>query len=293
MRSISKTLSRGLGLLALAGAAAFAAGAAAQTVERIRDSKTLRIAYDPGAPPFSYVTPGSPTGAAPQGYSLDLCRAVAAKLKDQLKLAELKIEYVRVDTTSRFDALTGNKADLLCESATATLSRRAIVDFSIPIFIDGASFAIGPDGPRDVGQMAGKKVGVLPGTTTEQDLRRAMTGTGIKADIVMVKSNQEGVDLLEKGQIAAYFADRATLTFLLRKERQASSLLMADTYLSVEPIALGLQRGDRDFRLAVDTALSHIYRRGEIVPIFRTAFGAAANPSQLLAALYQVVALPD
>lgn len=61
---------------------------------------------------------------------------------------------------------------------------------------------------------------------------------------------------------------------------------MADTYLSVEPIALAMQRGDSDFRLAIDTALSNIYRRGEIVPIFRGAFGPRANPSQLLAALY-------
>ena len=80
---------------------------------------------------------------------------------------------------------------------------------------------------------------MLPGTTTEQELRRALTGTQINAEIVLVKTNQEGIDLVEKGEVAAYFADRATLTFLLRKEKQAASLLMADTYLSVEPIALG------------------------------------------------------
>ena len=81
-----------------------------------------------------------------------------------------------------------------------------------------------------------------------------------------------------RGEVAAYFADRATLTFLLRKEKQAAGLLMAETYLSVEPIALALRRGDPDFRLAVDTALSHIYRRGEITTIFKMAFGALSTP---------------
>ncbi len=99
---------------------------------------------------------------------------------------------------NRFDTIVDNKADLLCESSTATLSRRAKVDFSIPIFIDGASFAIGPNGPRDVKQLAGKKVAVLPGTTTEQELRRALTGTQINAELVLVKTNQEGIDLLAK-----------------------------------------------------------------------------------------------
>jgi polar amino acid transport system substrate-binding protein/glutamate/aspartate transport system substrate-binding protein len=279
-------------MLALAGVVAFAGAATAQTLDQVRSSKTLRIAYGADSPPFSYMAPGSAATAAPQGYSVDLCRAVAARLKEQLKLPELTLAYVPITSADRFDAITGNKADLLCESSTATLSRRAIVDFSIPIFIDGASFAIGPGGPRDVKDLAGKKIAVLPGTTTEQDLRRALAATQITAEIVLVKTNQEGVDALEKGQVAAYFADRATLTYLL-KEKQAASLLMADTYLSVEPIALALRRGDSDFRLAIDTALSNIYRRGEIVPIFRAAFGPRANPSPLLAALYQVSGLPD
>lgn len=279
--------------LALAGVICLAGSASAQTIDQLRSTKTLRIAYGSDSPPFSYVLPGSPATAAPQGYSVDLCRAVADKLKGQLGIPDLKLVYVPVTSSDRFDAIAGNKADLLCESSTATLQRRAIVDFSIPIFIDGASFAIGPNGPRDVKQLAGKKVAVLPGTTTEQELRRALTATRIDAEIVLVKTNQEGVDMVEKGQVAAYFADRATLTFLLRKEKQFANLLMADTYLSVEPIALALRRGDSDFRLAVDTALSHIYRQGQIVQVFKGAFGPLNTPSQLLAALYQISGLPD
>ena len=289
MGSMSKTLAA----LALAGSALFAGDALAGTLDQIRDSKSMRIAYDPDAPPYSYIVPGSAPNADPQGYSVDLCRAVFDTLREELKIPDMKIVYVAVNSQDRFDAITNNKADLLCTSTTATLARRKTVDFSIPIFIDGASFVIRPDGPRDVKLLGGKKVGVLPGTTTEQELRRALTGTKINADIVLVKTNQEGIDLVEKGGISAYFADRATLTFLLRKEKQAAGLLMAETYLSVEPIALALRRGDPDFRLAVDTALSHIYRRGEISTVFKMAFGALSTPSPLLAALYQVSGLPD
>ncbi len=293
MSALSKTF----GVLTLASTVWFASEAAGQTptptLDQIRSSKTLRIAYDPDAPPFSYIAPGSSATAAPQGYSVDLCRAVADQFKEQLKIPDLKVAYVAVNSVNRFDTIVDNKADLLCEASTATLSRRTKVDFSIPIFIDGASFAIGPNGPRDVKQLAGKKVAVLPGTTTEQELRRALTGTQVNAELVLVKTNQEGIDLLAKGQVAAYFADRATLTFLLRKEKEAASLLMADTYLSIEPIALALRRGDSDFRLAVDTALSHIYRRGEIVQVFKGAFGPLTTPSPLLNALFQISGLPD
>jgi polar amino acid transport system substrate-binding protein/glutamate/aspartate transport system substrate-binding protein len=287
------SISKALGALALAGGALLGGDALAGTIEQIRESKTLRIAYDPGAPPFSYIVPGSPATALPQGYSVELCREIANLFKEQLKIPDLKVAYVPVNTQDRFDAIISGKADLLCESSTATLSRRQKVDFSIPIFLDGASFVIRPDGPRDLKLLAGKKVAVLPGTTTEEALRRALTATHINAEVVLVKTNQEGIDAVEKGDVAAYFADRATLTFLLRKEKQAANLLMADTYLSVEPIALALKRGDSDFRLAVDTALSHIYRRGEITVIFKTAFGVLTTPSPLLASLYQVSGLPD
>ena len=283
----------GAATTAVAQTAPAAAPAAASTVDQLRTGKTLRIAFDPDAPPFSYFVPGTPTTGAPLGYSVDLCRAVAEQLKGQLKIPDLKVAYVPVNSTNRFDVIADNKADLLCASATASLSRRAKVDFSIPIFIDGASFAIGPNGPQDVAQLAGKKVGVLPGTTTEQELRRALKATHDNAEVVLVKTNQDGIDALVKGQVAAYFADRATLTFLLRKEKEAANLMMADTYLSVEPIALALRLGDSAFRLQVDTALSHLYRGGGIQQVFKGAFGPLASPSGLLAALFHVSALPD
>jgi polar amino acid transport system substrate-binding protein/glutamate/aspartate transport system substrate-binding protein len=55
---------------------------------------------------------------------------------------------------------------------------------------------------------------------------------------------------------------------------------------------LALRHGDSDFRLAVDTALSHIYRWGEIT-VFSSAFGPLTSPSPILANLDQTSGLPD
>ena len=52
-------------------------------------------------------------------------------------------------------------------------------------------------------------------------------------------------------------------------------------------------RGDVDFRLAVDRALSHIYRSGEIAAVFAHTFGNQMQPSDTLKTLYLVSALPD
>lgn len=269
--------------LALAGAAA------AETLDRLRQDGAIRIAYREDAPPFSF----KGEGETPAGYSVELCRAVAADIKRQLNLAKLDVTYVKVTAADRFEAIEKGRADLLCEATTATLSRRKLVDFSIPTFVSGASLMIKPGGPTTFEALAGRKVGVLGGTTTEEALRNSLSSQKVKADVVVVKSHPEGVKLLAAGEIAAYFADRTILQFMQRDDKVAAGLLLANDYLTFEPYALGVPHGDEPFRLAVDTALSRIYRSGDIQPIFVKTFGKNVKPSELVKALFLISSLPE
>jgi len=263
--------------------------ASAGTLDRIGQDKAIRIAYREDAPPFSYKDKlGEPTG-----FMVDLCRAVAKKLAEQLDLPSLNAVYVPVTATDRFDAITQQKADLLCEPTSVTLSRREQVDFSIPTFLDGASLMVRADGPKNLRDLAGKKVGVLAGTTTEEALRNTLKEAGIAGDVVAAKTHDEGLAMLDDGKISAYFGDRSILLFLIKDSKAPEKLRLADDYLSVEPYALALPRGDSDFRLAVDRALSHIYRSGEIAAIFQHSFGGKAEPSPILRTLYLISGLPD
>ena len=99
--------------------------------------------------------------------------------------------------------------------------------------------------------------------------------------------------MLDDGKISAYFGDRSILVSLINQSKAPGKLMLAENYLSVEPYALAFQRGDEDFRLAVDRALSHIYRSGEIVEIFKRSFGDSTKPGQILQTLYIVSGLPD
>ena len=141
--------------------------------------------------------------------------------------------------------------------------------------------------------LSGKKIGVLAGTTTEKSLRDTLASAGLVAEITPAKTHQEGLAMLDKGEIVAYFADRAILAYLASKSADPSKLRLANNYFSLEPYALALPHGDEDFRLAVDRALSHIYRSGEIAIVFAHTFGNQIQPSDILKALYSVSALPD
>ena len=57
-----------------------------------------------------------------------------------------------------------------------------------------------------------------------------------------------------------------------------------------EPLAFALARGDEDFRLVVDRALSRFYRSGNIASIYTSAFG---EPDENAVTFFRWNALPE
>lgn len=261
----------------------------AATLDRLRQDDPIRIAYRRDAPPFSYQNPG----AEPAGFIVDLCRAVAKSLAQQLNLPSLKVDYVPVTATDRFDAIQQGKADLLCEATTITMSRRKLMDFSIDTYVDGASLLTTVKGLKNLKELEGQSIGVLAGTTTEQELRDTLKAAGINATIRTSATHAEGLEMLDSGNVAAYFADRTILWALRANSNDQGNLLLADQFFTVEPYALGLPRGDDDFRYEIDRALSGIYQSGEVVQILKHAFGDQFQMSPTLEALYLLAPIPE
>lgn len=267
-----------------------AAGSAwAGTLDDVAKNGVIRGGFRENAHPFAYKGPNGQPG----GFMVQLCEAVAKDIAQQLKLPGLKVEFVPVTIENRLDMIKQGKIDLLCDSLTETLERRAVVDFSITTFVDGTSFAIRNDGPRDMQGLAGKKVGAVAGTLTEEELRKALASLHVNAAIVPFTDFTAAMTALEKGEISAYFAGGAMLTAMIKDHKDAARILLANTYLSLEPFALAMKQGEGPLRLAVDRALSHIYRSGQIATIFGDVFGKNARPTQQLQTLYMIATLPE
>ena len=150
--------------------------AAACVLEQVAESKTLRLGYRTDTPPFS----AEPRPGQRVGYSLDLCRAVADAVKYELKLTALVVQYVAVGAENRFEMIEQGKIDLLCGATTVTLSRRARVDFSLPIFVDGAGVIIGnASGRRSMPNASGPISGGCLTVTVRTGLRWYITAPNI------------------------------------------------------------------------------------------------------------------
>ena len=73
-----------------------------------------------------------------------------------MKLETISVEYVPVGAEDRFEAIMDGRIDLLCGATSVTIRRRAMIDFSIPTFIDGASVMFSADGPDGFEGLAGQ-----------------------------------------------------------------------------------------------------------------------------------------
>lgn len=277
---------RGLLIVVLCTAMSTASWAA-DTLARARETGTLRLGFRADAPPYSYR--GGNGEAA--GYIVDLCREVAANVKKTQNLPSLKIEYVEVSSTTRLSAVNEGKIDILCDPTSMTMSRRTMVDFSLPTFIDGAAVLQRANEVRALEEMGGKKIGVLKGTTTEEVLKSTLSQMAIKVEIVPVQAHPDGVRSLTDGRIDAYFGDRGILSYHLLNSRNPSSLKLSDQYYTFETYALALPRGDSKLRLLVDDTLAELYRTDRVKKLYDRSFGNFP-PDQFIRALFVINGVP-
>jgi ABC-type amino acid transport substrate-binding protein len=250
----------------------------------------ITVAHPENALPFAF----KDDKGEPAGYSIDICRRVVASLTEQLGLATIKINWKAGNTPERLDMVAKGEVDMDCGTTTITLSRQEKVDFSNEIFVESAGILVlSASEVNTFEDLAGKKIAVIPGTTTEKRLSRAMKQKLISAEVVAIQDAKEGIGALTKGKADAYAGDRLVLVGQVTESADPSKYAMLSAQFSIDPYGLALPRGDNAFRLAVNRALAQIYRGGAIETIFFKWFGSDAKPTALLQAVYLLNAYQD
>jgi glutamate/aspartate transport system substrate-binding protein len=275
-------------LVPLAGAAR--AQQVQGTLAGIIETRTIKLGYHEQSVPFSFAD----DKGKPLGYSVELCLKVVGGIEQQYGLPKLDVKWVPVTLANRFEMVNNGTIDLECGISTNTLARQRLVDFSLMIWVDGGSFVVKANQPHGgVGDLAGKKIAVIAGTTTESSLRNALKKDFIEAELVLVKEHLEALNALDQGKVDAYAADQTVLIGLALAVKDKLQLALSDRNFSFEPYGLTLRRNDADFRQIVDQTLARIYRTGQIGAIYDRWFGKLGKPSSMLAAMFAINGLPE
>ncbi len=260
-------------------------------LQRINDTGQMNLGFRDSEPPMSFK---NQSGKA-VGYSIDLCDHIVAAVKQKLGRPDISVNYVPVTAENRFKSIASANIDILCGATTKTLGRSEHVGFTQLTFATGASLlSLEASKVPDVLSLKGKRVAVVSNTTTIEPLKSVLDERLVDAEVISVSSAEEGMILLEKGEVDAFSSDQVVLigqVILRGNERQ---YYLSEEMFSFEPFALALGRGDADFQLVADRALSQLNRSGQIIAIYRKWFGRIAEePLTILKALYQLNATPE
>jgi ABC-type amino acid transport substrate-binding protein len=258
-------------------------------LKKIRDTKTIHVAFRTDARPFGFMEHAQATG-----YSIELCRRVVSAIEKQLGVGELKVQWVPVNVQDRFEAVAKGRADMECGSSTVTLGRMKTVDFSSFIFFETTGLlARSAGGFRSIADLSGKRIGVIAGTTNESAVNAAIKRRRLTATTVPVQSSQDGITALEAGTIDAFASDALLLIGSLTQAKNPKALTLLNDKLSFEPYGLVLPRGDYAFRLAVNTALAVFYAGDDTNEIYNRWFGSLGQPTPLTEAVYIFGSIPE
>jgi glutamate/aspartate transport system substrate-binding protein len=259
-------------------------------LKKVRDTRSIAVAYRTDALPFSF----EDADKKPAGYTVDLCRAVVGVIERQLGGGPLNVQWVPVTVQNRLTAVASGQADMECGATTVTLGRMKEVDFSSLTFVDGTGLLVKKTTTgRSLIDLSNKKIGVIAGTSNERAINDALKAKVMSATVVPLKSRDEGLAQLESGAIDAFASDRILLLGLAEKAKEPGSLALMVDAISFEPYAIVLPRGDWALRLAVNTALAQIYKSSALPELYNRWFGPLGRPNTDLQVIYGIGALPE
>lgn len=263
------------------------------TLARIAETGRFTIGYRTSEPPLSFA---DDTGL-PAGYSVALCDAVFEETRAALGRDDIQAAYVAVTSEDRFEQIVAGEIDILCGVTTKTLSRAERVGFSQVTFATGGGL-LSMDTETRVerfSDLAGKRIAVAPATSTLDALNALLEARSLNAEIVEIASADESIAALQNGEVDVYAADQITLLGKVMTQTDASlSYFIAGDPISYEPFALAFARGDADFALVVERALSGLNSSGEIAEVYQKwfgPFGLTANATQR--AIWQLGSVPE
>ena len=248
------------------GLAALAANSGAQTVlERVTAGGNLVIAHRESSIPFSYLDENK----KPVGYAVDLCLKIAEAVRQKTGAKAMQVEFLMVTPANRIAMVESGKADLECGSTTNNAERREKVAFTIPHFITGARLLVRADSPvQRIEELEGKKLVSTKGTTPLKAVEQTNRSHLLRIDILSAPDHGKAVEMVESGEVEAFVMDDVLLYGLAANRPKASALKVVGKFLTTEPLAIMLPKGDPAFKKLVDNEMRRLIASKDINPIY-------------------------
>lgn len=227
-------------------------------------SRPLVVGSSATYPPFAYETPAGEI----VGFDVDIIRAIAAK-------RGLTLRIVNTPFTGIFAALNNGDIDLIVSGVTINERRRQSYDFTLPYFEARQLIAVHRDSPvRSLQDLAGRKVGVVTGSTGDDIASRAFgkTSANIRrfdtTPLVIAELAAHGVD--------AAIGDNGVIAYRVQERKDLTTV--SDPSFPREYFGIVVKQGNTALRDSLNAGLQAIIADGTYARIHRQWFKADPPP---------------
>ncbi|WP_431957111.1 glutamate ABC transporter substrate-binding protein [Nocardia lijiangensis] len=231
--------------------------ASGPTIDAIRARGRLLVGLDTGSNLFSFRDPLSGTIV---GFDADIAREIA---RDLLGSPDL-VEFRSLNSADREQALQDRVVDVVAKTMTITCERRTKVEFStVYLLAQQRVLAMKNSGITGIADLAGKRVCVVPGTTSLDRIRLQQPA----ATILTVPTWADCLVVLQQRQVDAVSTDDPILAGLAAQDPYTE---LVGESIAAEPYGIGIPKEADDLvrfvngtleRLRTDGTWSRIYGR--------------------------------
>ena len=212
--------------------------------------------------PFAYESPTKEI----VGYDVDIIKAVAQK-------AGLKIKIVNTPWTGIFAALNNGDVDLVISGVTINDKRKQSYDFTAPYFEARQLIAVPQSSNvKSLQDLAGKKVGVVTGSTGDDISSRAFGKTN--PDIRRFESTPVVISELANGGLDAAIGDNGVIAFRVQEHKTLKTV--SDPSFPKEYFGIVVKQGNKALQDKLNAGLAAIKADGSYATIYKKWFQADA-----------------
>jgi glutamate transport system substrate-binding protein len=200
------------------------------TLGKIQEKGEITIGVKYDVPPFGFQ---NPQNDSIEGFDVDLGKAVAEKLGVEPK-------FIEAISDNRIPFLQDGTADLILSTMTINAERAQEIEFSEPYYIATGRILTKTDSPiKGLKDLAGRKVCTALGSTYEETIREQAP----KADLRLVDSYSECLELIQNGAVDAVSTDDVILTGMIIQD---DTLHLVGDDLTTEPYGAGIKKGETE-----------------------------------------------
>ncbi|KJC57972.1 ABC transporter [Bradyrhizobium sp. LTSPM299] len=267
-----------LAVLSLATFDVHASQAASPTLEKIRELGKITFGYREASIPFAYLG----TDQRPTGLSLDLCAAVADKVRSALRRPELAIDTVAVDASNRIPLLQNGTVDIECGSTTNTAERQKQVSFSIATYVASPRWLVAASSPvTELKALEGQTIVVTQGSLNLGVVQKIIAERQLKVKIVQAKDHAESILMLRTDRAAAWFEDDILVAGMVANAPDPKAYRMLAATYAPTYYGLMMRREDPEFKALVDAAIREKMASGEFDKLYAKWFEQPIPPKGL------------